>query len=149
MSQRESIGKWLSATYRHIQMNIKKEFEHYQIGSGQYQILVVLHKNDGINQETISKILNLDKATVGRAVGKLERKGYVKREKDPMDHRAYILHLTKKGKKLAPVIKKYLTKLSTILLSEFTPDEKEIALKLLKRMYQNITSEEIPQKKDK
>jgi DNA-binding MarR family transcriptional regulator len=142
MKQQESIGKWISATFRYMKIYIDKEFKKYSIGSGQFQILIVLDKNDGINQESISKILNLDKANVTRAVTKLEKKNYVRRVIDPNDHRAYILHLTQSGKKLVPKIRKSLTKLSSKLLSDFSIQEKDLALKLLKRMYQNMTTME-------
>ena len=140
MNRQESIGKWFSATYRYLQIYINKEFEQYKIGSGQFQILLALHKNQGINQESIANILNLDKATVGRAVAKLEQVGYVKRNTDPKDHRAYILYLTQSGKQLIPTIRKSLDKLSSILLSDFTPNERDTALNLLKKMYLNMTN---------
>ena len=98
MKKQESIGKWISTLHRQIQIHINKDLEDYKIGIGQIQVLMVLYKNDGINQESISKILHLDKATIGRAVKKLMEHGYVRRDKDPNDKRAYILHITKKGK---------------------------------------------------
>jgi len=140
MNPRESIGRWISVIYRHMQMYINKELEQYHIGSGQFQILIVLSRNDGINQESISKILNLDKATVGRAVNKVVKEGYVNRLRDQKDHRAYVLHLTPKGKEIVPNIQDSLRKITQVLLSDFTPDEKEIALNLLKKMHQNITA---------
>ena len=142
MKQQESIGKWLSATHRYMKIYIDNEFKKYNIGSGQFQVLIILDKNDKINQESISKILNLDKANVTRAVNKLEKEGYVRREIDTHDHRAYILHLTQKGKNLVPKIRKSLTKLSSKLLSDFSGQEKDMTLNLLKRMYQNMTTME-------
>ena len=140
MKQQESIGKWISATFRYMKIYIDKELHEYNIGSSQFQVMLILDKNDGINQESISKIISLDKANVTRAVNKLEKEGYVRREVDPNDHRAYILHLTKKGKEPVPNIRKSLAKLSSKLLSEFSVQEQDMALKFLKRMYQNMTT---------
>ena len=94
MQQQESIGKWISALYRYLQMRLNSELEPYNLGSGQFPALLVLLKNEGINQETISKTLHLDKATVARAVNKLMAKGYVVRKRDPLDGRAYVLYTT-------------------------------------------------------
>ena len=139
INQRESIGKWISVLYRHIHININKKLEKYNISSGQFPAMLVLIRNDKINQETIAENLNLDKATVARAVAKLMKEGYVSRSRDPNDKRAYILKLTTKGQELEPIIKKISSEVTTILLTDFQPDEKEIAFKLLKKMYQNIT----------
>ena len=138
--EQESIGKWISTLYRYMQIYINKEFEQYKIGSGQFHVLLVLSRYDGINQESIAKTLHLDKATIARAVNKLIKVGYIKRAKDQKDHRAYILHLTKSGAQVVPKIRKSLAKLSMILLSDFSEKEKDLAFELLKKMYNNMTS---------
>jgi DNA-binding MarR family transcriptional regulator len=140
MPKNESIGKWISTIYRRSQIHIKKELGQYNIGSSQYLILLTLNDNDGIHQETISKYLHLDKATITRGVNKLMKQGYVTRKVDPEDRRAYFIHITKKGRKLVPYIRKVLNRTSRIFLSGFSAKEKEIALNLLKRMHQNITA---------
>jgi DNA-binding MarR family transcriptional regulator len=139
ITPRGSIGKWISVLYRHIHIYINKKLEKYNISSGQFPVMLVLLRNDKINQETIAENLNLDKATVGRAVVKLMKEGYVSRSRDPNDKRAYILRITAKGQELEPVIKKISSKVTTILFTDFQPDEKEIAFKLLKKMYMNLT----------
>ena len=140
METRESIGKWISALYRHIQVYINKEFKQYNIGSGQFHVFMSLLKNDGIHQESISRSIHLDKANVTRAVNKLIDEGYVTKKVDPADKRAFILYVTPKARKIEREIRKNLAKLTSILLADFTNSEKEIALKLIKRMYQNMFS---------
>lgn len=102
--------------------------------------MLFLLRNDQLNQEKVAETLNLDKATVGRAVVKLMKEGYVSRSRDPNDKRAYILNVTEKGKDMELVIKKISFNVTSILLTDFQPDEKEIAFRFLKRMYQNMTS---------
>ena len=140
MPKNESIGKWVSTIYRRSQIYINKELGQYNIGSSQYLILLTLNDTDGIHQETISKNLHLDKATITRAVNKLMKQGYVTRKVDPEDRRAYVLYISKKGRNLVPKIRKVLNRTSRIFLAGFSTQEKEIALNLLKRMYQNITA---------
>jgi DNA-binding MarR family transcriptional regulator len=138
MQRQESIGRWISVLYRQIQIHINRELEQYDISISHLQVLNVLFKNDGINQESISKILNYDKATIGRTVKKLIKEGYVVREIDPDDKRAYNLHLTKNGKQLEPEIIRILKSSTEILLKGFSNQETEIAFNLLSKMYQNI-----------
>ena len=143
MQEQESIGRWISVLFRQLQVHINRQLEQYHISTGHMQILNVLFKNDGINQESLAKVLNYDKATIGRAVGRLEEEGYITREIDPNDKRAYNLHLTPKGKQIEPEIKRILRNLTTILLADFSKEEQEIAFEHLKRMYQNIISDQM------
>ena len=138
MDPKESIGKWISTIYRQIRIFLDRELKQFNISSSQMLILNSIYRNDGIHQETISKILNLDKANITRAINKLISEGLVIREVDKKDKRAYRLHLTKKGKQLEPEIKKILKKTTSTLLTGFTEKEKKITLELLKKLYTNI-----------
>jgi len=140
MPKRESIGKWISTIYRRSQIYINKELAQYDLSSSQFLVMLILDHTDDAHQETVSHELHLDKATITRAVNKLMKQGYVTREVDPTDKRAYVLKITKKGRKLVPEIRKVLDQTSRIFLAGFTTQEKAIALDLLKRMYQNITA---------
>ncbi len=138
MDRHESVGKLISIIYRQIQIYLNKELVEYGLSSGQIQVFSVLLKNEEINQDTISKILYLDKANIARAVNKLVKLGYVKRRIDPNDRRAYILSLTQKGKKIRPAIRKILKELTNTLLKGFDESERSIPLIHLNKMYQNI-----------
>jgi DNA-binding MarR family transcriptional regulator len=140
MKQQESVGKWVSALYRHIQIKINKELDPYKMSSGVIHVYMTLLNNDGINQDSVAKKLDLDKATVGRAIEKLIKIGYVSRETDKIDHRAYNLHVTKKGKDIEIQVRKVLNSLTKTLLSDFNVREKDLALEFLKRMFYNLQS---------
>jgi DNA-binding MarR family transcriptional regulator len=145
MQRQESIGRWISVLFRQLQIHLNRELEIYHISISHLQILIVLYKNDSINQEAISKILNYDKATIGRAVNKLIKEDYVKREIDPTDRRAYNLHLTDKGKLLEPELRQILKNSTSILLKDFSIKEREMAFELLQKMYENIINNQINQ----
>jgi DNA-binding MarR family transcriptional regulator len=137
MRQQESIGRWISLIYRQEKIYIGKELERYNIGFGEVPFLMVLYKKDGLNQEDITKILYVDKATTGRAIKKLVEKGYVKRKRDLEDKRSYRIFLTAKARKVKPTIRKVLANWTSILSMEFSPKETERAIELLKRMHSN------------
>jgi DNA-binding MarR family transcriptional regulator len=48
---------------------------------GQYQFLVRIKENPGINQQDLSSILLVDKTTTAKAVNKLVGKGYILKKK--------------------------------------------------------------------
>jgi DNA-binding MarR family transcriptional regulator len=135
--QKYSINRWISILYRYGQSHISKQLEFYNIGSGQYIFLIALYKKDGISQEEISDHLKIDKATTAKSIERLEKEGYVKRDIDSKDKRAYKVFLTQKAFDVRPIICSVLKKWSAVLSEGLTEDEKSIALNLLGRMAKN------------
>lgn len=134
-----SIGKWISTIHRHMHIYISKELEPYNISKGQFIFLTTLMKKDGISQEALSEILHFDKGTTAKALKKLEREGYIERKHAPNDKRAYRVYITEKALILEPVLDGIKKDMTEIMASNFTKEEREIALGLLKRMAENIS----------
>jgi DNA-binding MarR family transcriptional regulator len=122
---REILGP-IAHIYRSYLAYMAKELEAHRVGSGQFEFLIILYHRDGISQETLAKILKVSKATSARAIQSLEKEGYVYRERDENDLRAYRVYLTEKGKEMRNIILKKLISFMDILFSDFTLEEKEI-----------------------
>lgn len=127
---REILGP-IAHIYRSNLAYMVKELETYGVGSGQFEFLMLLYHRDGVSQETLAKILKVSKATSARAVQNLVKEGYVYRERDETDLRAYRIYLTEKGKEMRDIVFKKLTSFIEILFSDFTLEEKEIFRLLL------------------
>src|SRR5512138_3362543 len=84
--------------YRSHVAYMARELEAYRVGSGQFEVLLFLFHEDGISQEKLSKALKVSKSTSTRAIQSLEKEGYVYRQRDENDLRAYRVYLTEKGK---------------------------------------------------
>jgi len=134
------IGKHISLLYRQSQIYFNAELKKYQLGSGQYIFLLSLLENEGINQEQLADIVQIDKTTTARAVAKLEREGYLTRETCPEDKRAYILHATEKAHKIHAVLEKILDQWNERMFSDFEEKDKKILKGLLDRAIDNILS---------
>jgi DNA-binding MarR family transcriptional regulator len=117
--------------YRTNLAYMTKELEDYRIGSGQFDFLMILYHEDGISQEKLAKIAKVSKATSARAIQSLENEGYVNRQRDESDLRAYKVYLTEKGKRMRDIVFEKLTSFVDVLLSDFTFEEKEIIRLLL------------------
>ena len=71
MKKQKSVGRLVSCIHRNIHSYLHHYLEQYELGSGQLHFLMILYKKDGINQETLAEIINIDKATCARAIKKL------------------------------------------------------------------------------
>lgn len=133
-------GRWISLLNRYMQGYISGHLKAHNIGYGQYVFLLTLYHNNGISQDTLSELMNIDKGTTAKAVKKLEDEGYLYREVDPSDKRAYKLYYTEKAIELQPILFEIIDSCNNILTCDFTVEEKEMSLKLLQKMSQNAVT---------
>ena len=90
-----------------ISRMLRKRFDRRarDIGLTKSQWIVLAHlaRHEGIHQGGLAEILELEPATLGRHLDRLEDTGWIERRADPSDRRAWRLHLTGKA---APVLEK-------------------------------------------
>lgn len=137
---KNALGKWVSVINRYCHSYIAKNLKAYNLGCGQHAFLLTLYDNNGISQDMLSELLNIDKGTTAKAVKKLEEEGYITREVDSDDRRAYKLYTTEKALELIPHIIKVLDNCNQALSINFTEEEKDLALRLLRKMSENAVS---------
>jgi DNA-binding MarR family transcriptional regulator len=138
LSENESsLGRWISILYRYRQNFLNKRLDPYSIGSGQHLFLLVLARNDGINQEELSDHVKIDKATTAKAVKKLEDAGYVERVVDRADKRAYQVFLTPKAWEIIPVIQAAVREWEVLLTRGLPENESVMAEEILEKMAHN------------
>ncbi|MDG5472789.1 MarR family transcriptional regulator [Jeotgalibacillus sp. ET6] len=133
----KSAARMISTVHRYGYMHLSKIFEPYGLGRGQVKFLMVLYEENELTQEQMARALRMDKTTTARAVKKLEDEGYVVRNPHDTDRRSHIVKLTRKAKELEPVIRSILEDWTNTLTADFSEEEKELALMLLKRMADN------------
>lgn len=134
---RHSVSLWISILYRYRKSFLAKKLEQYGALSGLHFIVLVLQNNNGASQEQISNLLKIDKATVARSVRKLEREGYVVRETDQADKRAYKICLTPKAESLVPMIQSAIAEWDERIVSDMPDASRQMLQELLKHAAEN------------
>lgn len=142
-----SVGRWISILYRYRLNYLGKRLEPYNIGSGQHLFLMALSKNNGINQEELSSYLKIDKATTAKAIKKLEEEGYVARQIDDIDKRAYRVFLTDKAWGVIPIINQVVKDWEELITGGFSEKERILVEALLGEMAQNACRIKDPDKR--
>lgn len=97
-----------------------------------------LYREDGVNQESLSDYLKIDKGTTTRAIQKLADEGYVFRQRDEKDRRSYRIFLSEKAKKLEPDMKKIALEWEDILFSGFDDSQRKEITNSLEIMFENV-----------
>lgn len=135
-----SIARWVSILYRYGQSYVTKRIESYNLGSGQFVVLITLYGSDGISQDQMSKYLKIDKASIAKAVRPLEKEGYIRREVDENDKRAYKVYLTQKAFDIREELFEVINEWENALLSDLSDSDKVLFLKLLKKVAHNASN---------
>lgn len=134
----ESIGRYIATIARHLQTFINKRLEPYGIAAGQFVFFVTIYYNEGVYQDELSDLLNVDKITTSKMVKRLVEEAYVRKESDARDKRFSRLYVTKKGHDLFPLVRRILDETTEILSSGLTKQEEQQVRTLLQRMLANI-----------
>lgn len=135
----EYFGRYISILYRQSSVFYSKEFHKFGIGAGQYMFMIHLYKNDGISQEKLSELINIDKGTTAKAIKKLEELGYVERNKDISDKRVNKIYSTEKALEIKDEFLASLTKWEDILTSNLSDEEILYGLKILNKLTKNVS----------
>ena len=134
----DNIGKYISQIYRKGRIFIGRGLEEYNIGQGQFMFLLELYIEDGRNQEELAEVLKIDKGTTARAIKKLEESGFIRREKDEKDKRSNRVYLTEEGKEMKDNILFVLNQWDKKMSEQLDEEERELMIKLLKKVCSNI-----------
>jgi len=117
----------------------KKEFLHaladYGLTPEQWSVLsILLNEEVPLCQNDIVRASLKDKPSVSRIIQRLEREGWIIKTSDTDDARMAKISVTKKGKDLRDEIPRKLTKHFKQFLKDFSDDEMDLLLKLLKKL---------------
>ena len=103
-----------------------------------HQIMAMLWKKDGINQQQLADLTLKDKASMTFLLDNLSKRHLVKRKEDSTDRRSKLIFLTPKGKKLGEKVKPWVTELFTLAGQNFDITEIKRAIQIIEKMRENV-----------
>jgi len=114
-----------------------EETQKYDVTAQQYGILTVVHSRPGIDQISACEALGADRSTLATVVDRLEKQGLVERVASATDRRSNALHLTQRGKRLLPEIRRAEEKMRKRIFRSLSSSEQEIFTNLMTRIIQD------------
>jgi len=104
---------------------------------------------DGCTQDEFVSQMEIDRSNVGRALKKLEKLEYIKREKNENDQRAFRVFLTEKGWSIKDDLLAIRENMKKTISLNYNVKEFERLVKLLKKADVNLTEENYKEIKNK
>jgi len=93
----ESLGYLINRAARAFAARLAKELRPFDVGIGQWAVLLHLWANDGLTQAQLARRVAIEQPTMVRTIDRMERDGLVSRTPDPDDRRASRITLTDRG----------------------------------------------------
>jgi len=102
---KQPLGRFLSMIGRSFLHAVNLRLNHLDIERNYYALMLIDEGKGMITQQDLAHLLYCDKVIIVRIIDYLSGRGYVKREKDPVDKRKYRLTLTDKAEMELPLIR--------------------------------------------
>ena len=94
------IGYVLSDVARLIRTVFDRRVREMGLTRAQWLVLTRLYRRPGSSQSELAEMLELDRASTGRMIDRMEKGGWVERRHDGVDRRIWRLYLTAESRKV-------------------------------------------------
>lgn len=88
----KDINNYFTSIYYHLHTTHEESISHQSV-----RILQMIQKEDEVTVRNIAELLHISQNTASEHIKKLERNGWVKKERATDDQRKVYLHLTAEG----------------------------------------------------
>lgn len=119
-----------SAVFRDLSRNLRDT----GVTPGEFSLLTLLRANPGINSITLTRIYQLDKATLSLSIKGLMGRGLISSTRHANDRRYYALELTPAGRALLQGVTRHIERQERTMDAVLRPGERERLLDLLQRI---------------
>lgn len=133
-----NIHYYLMKSHLALRKNIMNKVQEFGLTSGQPKILEYLYCVGKADQRTIAEHCEIEPATVGTILAKMQRDDLVIRSKDDGNRRSVFVTLTQKGKEMAVIIQKIFQQAEQSALVGVNDKEREKLCEILKLIYRNL-----------
>jgi MarR family transcriptional regulator, lower aerobic nicotinate degradation pathway regulator len=127
----DRVGFLLAMTKGGAENIVSKALEEIGIYPRQYGLMLVLASEGPLSQGELAEWVRTDRTTMVALVDGLEERGYVRRERNPADRRAYRLQLTAEGKRALPRCRAVMRRAENQLLRSLDSEERAQLIELL------------------
>ena len=98
------LGDILFIFHKNHNKYLNDRLSEYGLSLIQALCILMIHERDGLNQKDLAQGLHLTKGAITKSIKKLEKEGWILREKSLKDKRNNVLKLSKKGEDFIPII---------------------------------------------
>ncbi len=120
----ESAGYLINHLARIFFQALMREIAPLGLAPGQFMVLLVLWREDGLTQRDLVDRLDVEQATLANTLARMERDGLIRRRPHPRDGRAQSIHLSERARTLEADATAAATRVNRHLLGPLRPTQR-------------------------
>ncbi|HZB69057.1 MAG TPA: MarR family transcriptional regulator [Sphingomicrobium sp.] len=134
----EYIGVMISDVARLLRTAFDRRVRRLGLTRAQWLLLTRLHRRPGASQSELADMMEVEKASAGRMIDRLEAKGWVERRAQHDDRRIKRIYLTREAERVHKRIWRIAEATVDDALAGLSAKEREQLMKLLARVKSGI-----------
>lgn len=136
-----NIGFLIHDVARLMRTVFDRSMRELGLTRSQWWVLTHLYFNEGITQTEFSAILDIERASLGRLLDRLEEKGWLERRPDPSDRRIKRVYLTGEVEPLMRTMRARAATVRGIAFDGMSEAENDVLIGYLDRIKNNLATE--------
>jgi len=128
------IGYTISDVARLMRTVFERRVRAVGLTRAQWVVIARVHRRPGLSQSEVADLLEIEKASAGRLVDRMEAKGWLTRRADANDRRINRLHLTPAAERLHLTIWPIAEATVDDALGDLSPEERRRLTRLMTRV---------------
>ena len=137
-----SFHHLLMKSYCALRRKVMERAQGEGLTAGQPKILEFLSENEGVEQNKIARHCEIEAATAGSILNRMEAAGLIERRRLGQNRRSLYVYLTEKGQKASQKVESIFAETEGCAFCGFSEKEREQAYVLLAKLYENLTKTE-------
>ena len=133
-----NFGFLVNDVARALRTEYDRRVRELGLTRSQWWVMNHLYRNPGLTQSELAEILEVEKPSVGRLLDRLEAKGWIRREHDARDRRAWRVHLGDAAEPQMRALRKRAGELMGDALAGLSAAERERLIDLLLAVKANL-----------
>ncbi len=141
----KSLMPWIGKSMKVIDYFIMDRFSENGIGLTKVQMILLkrLKEMNGESQHNLAFLTNRDKASLTRLLTTMEKKNLVARIPSVSDQRINRIYITSYGEKILKQAKPVVKEMIEEMQAGISEEDRTLTIKVLKKLMNNIKSEEL------
>lgn len=137
---RRQIGFLIADVARLMRSSFDRRVRRLGLTRSQWLVLSRLHRSPGLSQSELAEILEVERATAGRMIDRMERRHWLVRRADPADRRINRLYLTAEAEAVQAEMGLIAEQLLGDALASLDAEEREALTEMMERVKAQLLS---------
>ena len=138
-----STGYLIRDTHLSVARALRQHLSEAGVTPGQWYVLKVLWHQDGTSQRELSDRVGISQPVILNALRRLERAGWIRRQRSTTDRRSRIVFLTEAGRRLEQDLIHHAIEVNEIATGGMSGEEVALLWDLLKRVKRNLVEDAV------